>query len=208
MALGGHVSFMKSAIVYSRDAMSRPVRVLESLLKDVRLGLFCPDETRSGRFRDERTELNSEQNPSLPRDQDDQGWTLLGQNSDNSMTSNSEKASEIVEIADSDNEPLKREDDGDSDSDSDAMTTSSSEDEAGAAKSGAARPMKLPTVPDELKLVQHTKYKILHLMEKQNFRVMLCGRTVVEGRYAPADSARFDTPCCHTCWKHKPEYER
>ena len=208
MALGGHVTFMKSAIVYSRDAMSRPVRVLESLLKDVRLGIFCPDETRSGRFREEHMELSSQQVSSSPRTRDEQGWTLLGHTTGSSLASNSDKSFELVEIADSDEEQVKQEETGNTDSDSDALTTSSSEDEAGAAKSGAARPMRLPTVPDELKLMQHTKYKTLHLMEKQNFRVMLCGRTVIEGRYAPADSARFDTPCCHTCWKHKPEYER
>ena len=55
MALGGHVSFMKSAIVYSRDAMARPIRVMEKLLQDIRLGRFCPDESRSGRFKDTST---------------------------------------------------------------------------------------------------------------------------------------------------------
>ena len=108
-------------------------------------------------------------------------------------------SADVVEIASSDS---------DTSDESEALTTSSSEDEAGANHTGAARAMKLPTVPDSLKLVQHVKYKTLHLMEAQNFRIMLCGRTAVEGRYETATSARFDTPCCHTCWKHKSEYER
>ena len=114
----------------------------------------------------------------------------------------------VIDLVESDQEDVKQEPTDSSDSESDALTTSSSEDEIGAEMTGAARSMRLPTVPDELKLMQHTKYKTLHLMEKQNVRIMLCGRTVVEGRYAPAELARFDTPCCHQCWKHKHEYER
>ena len=102
---------------------------------------------------------------------------------------------------------VKHETAGGSSSDSDVLTTSSSEDEAWARCSGASRVMRLPTVPDSLKLIQHTKYKTLHLMEKQNEKIMLCGRAIVQGRYDVASEARFDTPCCHQCWKHKPEYD-
>ena len=204
MALGGHVSFMKSAIVYSRDAMARPLRILEALLSEIRLGSFCPDDTRSGRF---RTAPESTPAESVERDVLDDGWTLLGAYKGNSLASNSEQSSTVVDLVESEAADTKQEESQD-DSDSDVLTTSSSEDETGAGMTGAARPMRLPTVPDELKLIQHTKYKTLHLMEKQNSRVMLCGRMVVDGRYAEASEARFDTPCCHTCWKHKPEYER
>ena len=116
-------------------------------------------------------------------------------------------SADVVEIASSDDGEIKCEQSDTSDG-SDALTTSSSEDEAGASYAGAARPMRLPTVPDSLKLVQHVKYKTLHLMEAQNFRIMLCGRTAIEGRYETATPARLDTPCCHTCWRHKSEYER
>ena len=51
MALGGHVSFMKSTVIHSRDVMARPLRVLEALLLEIRMKHFLPDETRSGRFR-------------------------------------------------------------------------------------------------------------------------------------------------------------
>ena len=123
------------------------------------------------------------------------------------MQSGADSNSGIIEITDSEAPDVKNEEPQSSSSDSDALTTSSSEDEAGAEKTGASRPMRLPTVPEPLKLIQHVKYKMLHLMEKQNFRVMLCGRMLIEGRYAVAEAARFDTPCCHTCWKHKGEYE-
>ena len=114
---------------------------------------------------------------------------------------------EVVDLEADCNSEVKLEDQESSNSDSDAPTTSSSEDEEGAQCTGAARPMRLPTIPDTLKLLQHVKYKTLHLMEKQNFRIMLCGRTATEGRYEGASVARFDTPCCHWCWKHKKDYE-
>ena len=207
MALGGHVSFMKSAIVYSRDAMARPIRVLESLLLDVRLGRFAPDETRSGRFKTGTTGVDAE----IPGDHSmgfgDSGLDLFSLPREPSLKAPVEvidiDADEPCEIK---SERLEQHDS--SSSDTDALTTSSSEDEAGAQCTGASRPMRLPTVPAALKLIQHTKYKTLHLMEKQNVKIMLCGRTAVQGRYEDAAEARFDTPCCHNCWKHKSDYEQ
>ena len=181
MALGGHVSFMKSAIVYSRDAMACPLRILETLLSEVRMGIFCPDDARSGRFRTASSQSGRAE--SAGREVIDDGWTLLGPYAGSSLASNSEQTSTVVDLVESDMDETKIEEEQ-GESESDAMTTSSSEDEVGAGMTGAARPMKLPTIPDELKLIQHTKYKTLHLVEKQNCRVMLCGRMVVDGRYA------------------------
>ena len=48
--LGGHVAHLKSPIIYSRDALARPLYVLGSVLDAIRLGEFLPDRTRSGRF--------------------------------------------------------------------------------------------------------------------------------------------------------------
>ena len=48
--LGGHTSAVRSALVYARDGLGRPLRMLEKLLLEVRLGRFLPDATRSGRF--------------------------------------------------------------------------------------------------------------------------------------------------------------
>ena len=86
-------------------------------------------------------------------------------------------------------------------------TTSSSSDEEGAINNSARRPVQRPRVPDELKLIQHKKLRTLHLMEQQNQRVMLCGRTAEPARYEPVQETRFDTPCCHTCWRKIKEYQ-
>ncbi|CAE7827505.1 RE1 [Symbiodinium sp. CCMP2592] len=48
--LGHHMPKSKSVATYSRDLQAGPLRVLWSLLCDVRSGAFLPDCTRSGRF--------------------------------------------------------------------------------------------------------------------------------------------------------------
>ena len=49
--LGYHVAGRDtSMVIYSRDAMATPMRVLDRLLLQVQRGTFLPDETRSGRF--------------------------------------------------------------------------------------------------------------------------------------------------------------
>ena len=203
MALGGHVSFMKSAIVYSRDAMARPIRVMEKLLQDIRLGRFCPDESRSGRFKDIPTGDAATGSDFAELSFADSGLDLFSLQPE----SKTDAARVVIDLEENDANEVKTESHENSSSDSDALTTSSSEDEAGAQCTGASRLMRLPTVPDSLKLIQHTKYKTLHLMEKQNEKIMLCGRAMVQGRYDAAGEARFDTPCCHQCWKRKTEYE-
>ena len=52
--LGYHMK-AKDVVVnlYSRDAQAAPLRRLAKVEQAVRAGVFCPDETRSGRFREE-----------------------------------------------------------------------------------------------------------------------------------------------------------
>ena len=44
LSLGYHTHSLKMALVYSRDGASRPLRVLESVLKEIRLKAFDPNE--------------------------------------------------------------------------------------------------------------------------------------------------------------------
>ena len=46
--LAHHSTGALSTLAYSRDALSGPLRKLETLLSQVRIGAFCPDSTRSG----------------------------------------------------------------------------------------------------------------------------------------------------------------
>ena len=49
--LGGHVGPAdRSEVTYSRDALAGPMRQLQTLYRNIRLGSFDPDATRSGRW--------------------------------------------------------------------------------------------------------------------------------------------------------------
>ena len=49
MVLGHHSMRNKSSLeAYSRDIQAYPLRVLEEMFRSIRLGAFCPDNTRSG----------------------------------------------------------------------------------------------------------------------------------------------------------------
>ena len=51
LTLGYHSNKMRMALVYSRDAVARPLAVLSHVLKEIREGIFEPDNTRSGRLK-------------------------------------------------------------------------------------------------------------------------------------------------------------
>ncbi len=49
------------ALTYSRDATSRPLRVLEELICEIRNGEFSPDSTRSGRLKNSAAQVEKSQ---------------------------------------------------------------------------------------------------------------------------------------------------
>ena len=229
LVLGGHTSAVRSALVYARDGLGRPLRMLEKLLLEVRLGRFLPDATRSGRFPgafattlgcDDDAHSDFSYAPSFgfgdtvdvaahnkshsdldePAERPDKGAVEPGAALDCKV----EPHESTWELAGS-NEVIDL-DTCSEESGCSVATTSSSSDEGAAELSSARRPVHPPTVPNQLKLLQHKKFKTLHLMELQNQRVMLCGRVAEPSRYANVQETRFDTPCCHTCWRKIPEY--
>ena len=50
LALGYHTSGLRIALSYSRDGASRPLAILCAVLREIRHGVYGPDETRSGRL--------------------------------------------------------------------------------------------------------------------------------------------------------------
>ena len=229
LVLGGHTSAVRSALVYARDGLGRPLRMLEKLLLEVRLGRFLPDATRSGRFPgpfatapdfDDGAHSEFSYAPSLgfgdPVDDTanstfHDGWLKPVEPCDKSsegphaaLECKVEASGSVWELADS-SEVIDL-DTCSEDSGCSVATTSSSSDEEAAELSSARRPVHPPKVPNQLKLLQHRKLKTLHLMELQNQRIMLCGRVAEPSRYESVQETRFDTPCCHTCWRKMPEY--
>ncbi|CAL1141652.1 unnamed protein product [Cladocopium goreaui] len=204
LVLGGHTSAVRSALVYARDSLGRPLRMLEKLLLEVRLGRFLPDATRSGRFPtafattfhcDDGTQSDFSYAPSFGLVEADD--IAANNNSHGDLVEPAERLEKgtVQPVAD---QACKVEapesvwelagssevidlDTCSEDSGCSVATTSSSSDEGAAELSSARRPVHPPKVPSQLKLIQHRKLKTLHLMELQNQRVMLCGRVAETG---------------------------
>ena len=57
LILGYHTNSLRMALTYSRDATSRPLRILESLIQEIRDSVFFPDATRNGRLKTKASEV-------------------------------------------------------------------------------------------------------------------------------------------------------
>ena len=148
LLLGGHVSHLKSLLVYSRDSMARPLRVLEEMLAKIRLGEFRPDETRSGRFVAPSQSLRDS-----PREREDV---------DSSRDAARDRAVSEVEV-NSDGESSV----GATSSDS-SVDTQVSDDELESSRPG----------PVGFLLHRHRRYKTIHLLRTGERQQFLCGRPV------------------------------
>ena len=78
-------------------------------------------------------------------------------------------------------------------------TTSSSDDEEGAEGNPARRLALPPRAPQGMKILQHQKTRMLHLMDQDHQRIFVCGRAVGVF-HSPPGETRYDTPCCSGCW--------
>ena len=98
-------------------------------------------------------------------------------------------------------EPVERQQ---QDLDEEAGDTSSDSEEEQAAATHAARLVCAPKAPAGTELRQHPKSRMLHLIQEDHKRYLLCGRKVEMSNgnlYKPSASLRWDTPCCHNCWR-------
>ena len=208
LVLGGHVGHLKSPITYSRDALARPLRLLSELLADIRSGRFQPDQTRSGRF----VELPG---TSDGQQESESGWEKVAHTDDTGIGAfdvdlGTNGLAEPVVI--SDDEPVKNEhpaindlsdfvEDVDTSSCDALGNTSSSSDESAGADCPAQRMVKPPSAPEGYSLIQHSKLKTLHLLPEGHHRILACGRSKSQHHLAVDLKVRWDTPCCHFCWK-------
>ena len=192
LVLGGHVGHLRSAITYSRDAMSRPLQMVEEMLTAIRRGTFKPDETRSGRFvaeastesQHDAVPFHSDLHAEPSREPDGIVKDEVGADNLN--------GGEVPIVVDSSPSEFDSEDVG---------TTSTSSDEEAGAFSGTKRLVNLPKAPEGHRLIQHVKLKTLHLIPSRTSPnlLLVCGRKINDN-YTVADTkVRWDTPCCHLC---------
>ena len=186
LQLGYHSSSFKMALVYSRDGAAPSIAALEELIREVRLQIFKPDETRSGRVSKEagqgvetvkvagKVEIDLESPPVIEVKDEDGEWGL------------------VTEVVSSDS--------GESD---DSSSTSSEEE----------RPERMtldrlrvpPKAPDGYKLWQHSRSGILHLTAEGNCKVFECGRPVGLLHRHEGLNPMFETPICKLCFTHAQE---
>ncbi len=196
---------MKSAITYSRDALAKPLSVLSDMLADIRKGLCHPDETRSGRFTQQKAgDLDASDSVG--------SWEQVGSTSNAQQaacTTSSAVAPAIDVVTVSDDEAVKVEmqsTHGDAgvlgySSDEDIDCTDSSSDESAGEECPTKRMVKPPTAPTGFSLIQHSKLKTLHLLPEDRELILACGRSRTKMHIDVDLKVRWDTPCCHVCWK-------
>ena len=71
MQLGYHTQPYRMGLTYSRDGAAASLAALEQLFCEIRVGLFLPDETRSGRIISSSTVTGDSRGPILIKDEDD-----------------------------------------------------------------------------------------------------------------------------------------
>lgn len=195
-ALGYHIDSNElSMMTYSRDAMARPLRKLEAMLAEVRLGTFLPDESRSGRLvskpleeasgeSDLRRELTHLHEPEVEQAESD--WYAVQNSEDPNM------ATDLVEPGDL------------TDCSSSSSSSSGSESDCEERVIFCAIPeqKRKPFVFDQdgCDVYQHTKYKTLHVKPKQETFKFKCGRTLHKGYKKITGVLRFHWPKCGQCY--------
>eukprot|EP00435_Cladocopium_sp_Y103_P006727 s5228_g2.t1 len=178
LSLGYHTQHLKMALVYSRDGSSRPLRVLESILKEIRTKVFNPNDTRSGRLSN-LPDLHSDVQD-IPNVESVDSFELVSP----------VNSAACAKVDDSIEPPMEEAEVSD-------HATTGSETESDVETTVKPKVSYRDTVaPEGTRLYQHVKLKTLHLMKNENRVVFLCGRKT-SGMYQVAQPRHpFDTPKC------------
>ena len=171
------------ALTYSGDGASRPLAILCSVLREVRHGVYRPDETRSGRL---VSELDMTDKVDLSK-----------QRVIEVALKETEKAEQVIEAATLPELPAEGE------AEIDHVTTDSSSDsepETVVKPTRYARPL---LCPEGTTVWIHKKFRTVHLSFEGHFRALLCGRSVSHMHDRVAAPLPFDTPQCRQCFNSK-----
>ena len=175
LALGYHVDQVRMALRYSRDGASRPLRVLEACLADIRQGKFKPDETRSGRFVNSAVNPNSSDTPASVGDARVKLEVL-------SSAIGVFEAGEVIEV------------------ESDHATTCSESSSGDDAVVMPKLPHRNLLIPEGVDVWKHMKLKTVHLAPEGYVRVLACGRRITESYQKGGIDVRFDIIKCKQCF--------
>ena len=151
---------------------------------EVRCGLFLPDETRSGRL--VNAAMGSGALPIVIKDEDEPEASVAVASAPPPLLSSQPVALPVPEVEQSD---------------TDSESTSGSEmEETNYEPSLEVGRFQPPCPPDGFVMWQHGKSRILHLMDKENVRVFVCGRSAGPLHKNEGLQPRYDTPICWSCF--------
>lgn len=197
LTLGYHSNKMRIALVYSCDAVARPLAVLSHVLKEIREGIFEPDNTRSGRLKPGAEPLDrAGVEPAVPREAQAEGQCGAESFSEQVAVSHE---SQSMQMSSDPHEPVLDhvEDEG-------HVTTDSSDcsDEGRQAWSPVVGHYVIDLPPDK-KLWRNCNSKMFHLSHEDHVRVLLCGRRISDSFTRHDGAVRFDSAKCRSCFRLK-----
>ena len=199
LLLGYHTSPFTMGLTYSRDGMTRPLQILNTMLSEIREKTFRPDHTRSGRLLKDVTGVSSKPATGTTAAavkveiSDDEGevnvWDLIP---------SVQKVDLPQEI------PVESEQEiNDACTETSCSDISSGEDAEPRFESAGVKTFEPPKAPEGYTMWQHTKSKILHLTDHRTPNVFECGRKPGAFHTHKGVNPRWDTGICWKCFKHK-----
>ena len=175
--LGHHVSGERMTLSYSRDAASRPLRVLERVLREIRVGTFDPDSSRSGRIK--KRELDDPNFGDVVVPSADNSSKPIDDTKDADISSDGETGAESHVTTDSS-------------SDTEPETTVKPKDV-----------QRTINAPRGTELWVHSKLRTRHLTFEGYTKTFVCGRTVGAFHERSEPVSEFDAPICRQCFNSK-----
>ena len=186
LVLGYHSNKLRVGLTYSRDSAARPLALLNHVLHEIRLGVFEPDNSRSGRLHPDARNL------------DEQIFQRSGETLGNAVETSVEQ-SEKTQIK---GEQTSVECiDLESDEDGHVTTSSSSEDESLPLVSPVVGHYKVQ-IPENMKVWKNHSTKVFHLSNAEHSHYLVCGRKIVSHIKQHEAEIRFDAAKCKQCFRN------
>ena len=199
LVLGYHANKLRMAMTYSRDSAARPLALLTRVLREIREGVFEPDNTRSGRLRPGTGPLDRDDFVGMEPPSDSvhvlsESATVDGRSELDAQS----KSFQSVPVLESD---------GAGPSELEGHLTTDSSDSSGDEMASWA-----PVVghyhveiPDDKQLWLNVHTKMFHLSHKEHERTLLCSRRISANFKRHTDHIRFDSAKCRQCFRLRDE---
>ena len=184
LQLGYHTQPYRMGLTYSRDGAAASIAALEQLLCEVRVHLFLPDETRSGRL--VKSAMGSGAFPIVIKDEESPEASV-----EVAASQHVPLIPPVVQLPVPEDEPVSTDGEG---------TGGSEMEETNYEPSSEVGRFQPPCPPEGHVMWQHRKSRILHLMAIENSRVFVCGRSAGPLHNKDGLQPRYDTPICWSCF--------